>query len=84
MAAEVTPAEMESVAAKLNEFAAGLPDSEQRALAWMIAHAEAEDDEVSGYLGALSGGLAGPQPRVTVRRPPGGGQQGIIAILIGL
>jgi hypothetical protein len=81
-----TTEQIESVASKLNEFADGLTPPERETLAWIIAHAEA-DDEVSGYLGTLSSGpqgTQGPAPRVTVRRPQGPDQQGIIAILIGL
>ena len=83
--AEASSSQIESVARKLNEFAAGLSEPEQEALAWILAHAE-PDDDVSGYIDPLSSGAQGPAPRVTVRRPhgPGTDQQGIIAILIGL
>jgi hypothetical protein len=76
MTDDITREEIESVADKLNRFAAGLSESEQRVLAWIVVRAEAADDEVRGYLGA-------PQPTGLVPRVRPAGPRGIIAILIG-
>jgi hypothetical protein len=63
MADEVTREDVERVAEKLNNFAAELPPSERIALGWLLAEVERDPDEVSGYLGAISGGpeIAGGQ-----------------------
>jgi hypothetical protein len=82
MPEQIARQELEAVAEKLNQFAAGLTESEQHALSWLLAHAQPQSDEVTGFLGTLSGSPA----QVTVRPPQpgtGGQQQGIIAILIG-
>ena len=84
MADEFAKREIEAVASKLNDFAASLSESEQHALAWLIANARSGDDDVSGFMTTQSQGV---RPVVSapgqVGGQRGGAPQGIIAILIG-
>jgi hypothetical protein len=83
MTDEFARREIEAVARKLNDFAATLPESEQQALAWLIANASS-GDEVSGYIAPQSQGVRPiVQAPGQIQGPRGGAPQGIIAILIG-